>query len=439
MIERRALRWLLFLYCVFILYGTFMPFRFSADPLFVRSQWQRFFMPPFVNGVRQFSILDVLSNILLFIPFGFLWIGSEIGKSFFGRILGAVFGVGLVGGLFGLGIEYGQVYSPGRTASILDALCNGSGAALGGFFGYVIFSGRRGALGAVLISTIRQGPALPLLALLTIVPLADAYYPFQLTLDVSTAWHNLKHTQWIPFAGGFQGFWLDLVVDKAVVVAAIGFLVVVSLRQSHKRLGSGFALVFCLALGFFVEAGKLLFVGRIPNVENLVLFTIGSLFGVLIVAPLGRTPFCRRHALAILLILEFTIMVYAELSPFDWIESAAELPLRWAKIEWLPLGAYYRADQQSALFDLGKKLFIAGPLGLLLAARKQHRSIGSARALALLAGLTSGSLLESVQIALRSRTPSVTDILLFGAASWAGALVFERWAKLRDSKNSSSS
>src|SRR5215831_4828409 len=73
--ERRLLRWLLLAYCLFIIYGSFMPFRFSTAPdsvLFHLSSIQLF---PYQDGVRHFSLSDVVSNILLFIPFGGLAAG----------------------------------------------------------------------------------------------------------------------------------------------------------------------------------------------------------------------------------------------------------------------------------------------------------------------------------------------------------------------------
>ena len=86
LIERRSLRWLLLFYCLFIVYGTFIPFKFTDDAAFVQSQWSGFFNPPYADGVRQFSLSDLVSNILLFVPFGFLWVGSDIGKTIFNRL-----------------------------------------------------------------------------------------------------------------------------------------------------------------------------------------------------------------------------------------------------------------------------------------------------------------------------------------------------------------
>jgi hypothetical protein len=47
-------------------------------------------------------------------------------------------------------------------------------------------------------------------------------------------------------------------------------------------------------------------------------------------------------------------------------------------------------------------------------------------------GLLVGLVLEGGQIALQSRNPSLTDVLLFGGAAWAGAVVFERYRRIRD-------
>jgi VanZ family protein len=432
-VEKRVLRWMLFFYCLFILYGSFIPFRFSDDPAFVRAQWMRFFTAPFAHGVRRFSILDVVSNVLLFVPFGFLWIGAEIGRRPFGRLVKTVLAVGLMGFLFGLGIEAGQTFSPGRTASILDALSNGFGSALGGAAGYLFLRGLSGGFGKTLREIIRQRPSLILLGLLMVVPLAGAYYPFQITLDVSTVWDNLKHTQWLPFFGGFHRFWMDLVVEKMLVFAAIGYLILHNLRDAGLSHAKGITWGLCVAFAFCVEGGKLLFVGRVPNAENFILSSTGALLGILVLPSLAEADICRRYPIQILMTLVLALAAYSELSPFDWIKSIDDLPARLSKIEWLPFGAYYGADPQSALFDLGKKLFIIGPLGFLIAARAQQNKSRRQRSVAALVGLLTGTVLETSQLLLRSRTPSVTDVLLFGLATWAGAVIFERFSMLRRS------
>jgi hypothetical protein len=104
--ERKLLRWLFLFYCLFILYGSFIPFRFSDDPEFVRSQFVRFFTLPYHHGVRKFSVPDVLSNILLFFPF-VLWVGGNLyARASIMERLWRSFGT-----LCALTIESGQMFS----------------------------------------------------------------------------------------------------------------------------------------------------------------------------------------------------------------------------------------------------------------------------------------------------------------------------------------
>jgi hypothetical protein len=79
---------------------------------------------------------------------------------------------------------------------------------------------------------------------------------------------------------------------------------------------------------------------------------------------------------------------------------------------------------QSALYDLGKKLFIIAPLGFLLAAREARKASEVRTGKIVRSGIALGSALEALQLLQNSRVPAVTDILIFGFASWLGAHLF---------------
>jgi len=429
--ERKLLRWFFLFYCLFIVYGSFIPFRFSDDWEFVRAQFARFFTPPYDHGSRQFSIPDVLSNILLFVPFGFLWVGGEFSLRASRRLSKAILAGGVLGLLCGLAIESGQMFSPGRIASILDASCNGLGSATGAAAGYLLFQAFRGNFGLILLQLLQQRPSLVLLVFLLLAPIADSYYPFDVTLDVSTVWHNLKNARLIPFAGGLHRFWLDLLVEKFLLFGAIGYLTMRNLSQG-KSPARGLAWAACTAVAVLIEAGKLFFVGRAPNLDNVVLSSLGALAGVLLIPPLAATDFARQHARGLLATLILCTLAYVELTPFDWIQTFDQIPSRIAAIEWLPFSSYYSAEPEAALFDLAKKMFLLGPLGFLIAAADSTGSSRKRIARAAAAGLLVGLILEASQIALQSRTPSLTDVLLFGGAAWAGAMIFERYRWMRD-------
>ena len=129
------------------------------------------------------------------------------------RFWRVAFTAGVLGLLAGLIIESGQMFSPGRTASILDALCNGIGSATGAAVGFLLFQAFRGSFGLILLQLLQRRPSLVLLALLLLASVADAYYPFDVTLDTSTVWHNVKNTRLTPFVG-MRRFWLDMLWKK---------------------------------------------------------------------------------------------------------------------------------------------------------------------------------------------------------------------------------
>jgi VanZ family protein len=426
--EHRSIRWLLILYSLFILYGSFIPFHFTTNVEFIGSEISSFFVLPYQNGVKNFSTLDVVSNVLLFVPFGFLLLGSRLSvRSSLAPLLGVLL-AWTYGFLFGLSIEIGQLFSPGRTASILDALCNAIGAFGGGVLGYLVFKPARAKVGQRLLELILEQPSWVLLALAMVVPVAASFYPFHLTMDVSTAWGNLKRTEWIPFVGGFHRFWVDLVVEKLIVFAIIGHLAYSSILHESDVVRSRskiwlLTILFALSL----EGGKLLFVGRVPNVEDFVLNSAGGWLGVFIVPRLATIRVIRERLTVILVGALVALIAYSELTPFDWVASSQDIHARMAKIEWLPMGAYYRADPQSALFDLGKKCFLICPLGFLIAGFDCRVPSAKQRRVALLIGVVLGSLLESSQLFLKSRVPSITDVTMFGLLSWIGAVMFDKY------------
>ena len=359
-------------------------------------------------------------------PFGFLWIGGDFFRRPQSRFWRTAFAGGVLGFLFGLMIESGQMFSPGRIPSIVDALCNGLGTAAG----YLVFRAFRGSFGLIFLRLLRQRPSLILLVLLLLAVVADAYYPFDVTLDVSAVWHNLKNSRLIPFTGGLRRFWLDLFVEKVLLFAAIRYLALRNLSDG-SALNQRLAWAACSAIAALIEVGKLFFAGRAPNVDNVVLSSIGALVGVVIVPPLAATGIARQHARKMFGLLLLCIIIYVEFSPFDWIRSLDQILLRMATIEWLPFRSYYTANPQAALFDLAKKMFLLGPLGFLVAQGNRDGSPRKRQVLATTVGLLVGLILEASQIGLRSRNPSLTDVFLFGAAAWAGAVVFERYRRIK--------
>ena len=232
---RRA-RLVLLVFALFVVYGSFFPFSFRVDPTEVQRDLVRFWGTLTLfdgRGRRLFSIADLVSNVLLGLPVGLLLVPSRLlGQGLTTRLLG-VLAAEIV---FAGAVEVGQILAPTRTASALDVLAQVGGALLGALLahGRGVTAFRAGeARGAAIV---RARPALIVVGVLGALLAADALYPFALTLDVSTAWGNLKRAQWMPLASFGRRLWSDLLVERVVPYAG---LAVVSRSSADYQLVRG--------------------------------------------------------------------------------------------------------------------------------------------------------------------------------------------------------
>jgi VanZ family protein len=415
---RHFQRVLLVVWCCFIVYGSLVPFRFSADPDFARSNLAKVPIVAFQAGTKNFSLSDVVANVLLFIPFGLLLAGSgfrAVGRGWLRRICA----IGALAFGLAVAIELGQLFSAGRRASGIDVEFDVLGALVGSVGAYLLQRYEKQA--EAWLHAARAEPRLVPIVLLALWLGSDAFYPFAVTLDVSTAWHNLRHAKWVPFREP-QGFWLDRVVDEAVMFAMLSALMRSTLVRHISAVRAAVWAV-CAAVAFSValEAGKLLVVGRLPNVENVLLASAGAGCGVTLAPLLMAWPPVRRRLEWLLAVLSLLLLVYSELTPFAFALSSSAVATNTGRIEWMPLLSYSRADVQSALFDLWRKLVLSGFWGFSLALAS-----GATPGRVTCAGLLVGAVLEATQLLTPGRVPSVGDALVFALGAWIGAAVYTR-------------
>ena len=438
--ESKTARYLLAAYCVFIIYGCFIPFHFNFDPNFVRWRWAVFLTESLPDDIARPSLSDTVSNILLFVPFGILssW-GRAAGGTdrvrFFPILRTTLYGL-----LFAIVIESGQTVAPGRDPSIRDAACNGFGAFIGTVCATVFIRDYRKYLQSEFIRILFRAPSLLLLTYLICGILLDSYFPFEVTLDVSSVWHNLKNSQILPFRSTSETYWLNLSVDKGIPYGVIAYLFLINLRRSSRLLTAGLAWLLTIVIACAIELGKLFFTGRAFHSDNVVIASVGALLGVVLLPRFCALTSVKRHREVIWFMLVIGFLVYFELSPFDWI-APSELPGRFSAIEWLPFKSYYYGQPIAALFDLQKKMYSFIPLGFFAAGFVSAHAPGRSR-------LKTASLcflvavgLEFLQIGLRSRIPSTGDVIIFTFSAWAGMLLFTfinkaangpPWHSLRD-------
>lgn len=112
------------------------------------------------------------------------------------------------------------------------------------------------------------------------------------------------------------------------------------------------------------------------------------------------------------------LLAYEELTPFTFVDSVSALRARVPHIEWMPFAAYYGADPQSSLFDLGKKLVLGGSVGAAM-------RYASARP-RLLVVLLLAALLEAAQVCQPVHTASITDVITLHVGAVLGAYLVSR-------------
>ena len=422
--EYRTARYLLAAYCVFILYGCFIPFHFNFDPNFVRWRWIVFLTESLHEDIARPSLSDIVSNILLFVPFGILSVWTRTADGIDRTRFLAILYATLAGLLFAIIIESAQTVAPGRDPSIRDALCNGVGTFIGAACGTALIRRYRRYLQSGFIRILLRAPSSLLLAYLLCGILIDSYFPFDVTLDLSSLWHNLKRSEVFPFRSMSYGYWFNLSVEKGISYGVIAFIVALNLQRFSLPLTAGLAWLVTVVSAVAIETGKIFFAGRAFHADNLVIASLGALAGIVLLPCLSDIASVKRQREAIWFLLVVVFLAYFQLSPFDWI-AMNELPERFSAIEWLPFKSYYYAEPIAALFALQKKVYSFIPLGFFTAALVSARATGPSHlktavlCFAIVAGL------ELAQIGLRSRTPSTGDVLIFSGSAWAGIVLFD--------------
>jgi VanZ family protein len=412
-------RILLLGFCLFVVYGSLFPFDFTVDPVEIRRDLAHAVTLPFdATGRRRFSIPDVVANVMLGVPVGFLLVtGGLVGRSIVARVAGAV----LLTGAFAAAVEVGQLLAPSRTASALDVAAQAAGALAGAVAAHVMRPLARSAAEGHVVAYLRRRPAWIAAGLLALVLAADALYPFALTLDVSTVRAGIKHALRAPFASVVQRFWADVLVEKVIAYATLALFV----RAAQATTPAAGLVAWIAATGVAggLEVAKLLVAGRAPSPGGFLLAAAGALAGVAVAGWgarrwRGGLPDARVFAVAAAVLLAFQ-----ELTPFDFVSSGAAVAAKAARIEWWPFAAYYGADLHKALFDVAKKLVMGAFLGASLAQARVAAPVGWTLAWA--------AALEAAQVFQVSHLPAVTDVAaITGGAAVGRALLarYQRWA-----------
>lgn len=424
---------LAFAYTAFVIYGSLVPLHFHR--ISFEEAWAIFRDIRYLNlGIG--SRTDWVTNILLFVPLAFVWLGTLWPSKNAGwRIVATLFVLVACAGL-SVSIEFTQVFFPPRTASLNDIYAETLGAFIGISLWWAIgASVTRWYLGWQAV----EGPmdlAQRLLYGYLFLVFGYNLLPLDLTIspvEIYHKWHEGRIAL-IPFTNGqddlaqrFYGFLTDV-----LIWIPAGVLASLTARYNTKQIW--LRLTAAVAL---IEFFQIFVYTRVTDTTDIFTGSLGSAVGIWLAIRWRTGEPATKQAKAagntsgviagILLCLALIFAVFWY--PFDFRADGTFLRSRFAEATTrVPFAIYYFGTEYRAATEVFHKMGFFFPLGILLALlagriRSGPHSLWKMTALASV-GIVAGSV-ELGQLFLPGKFADLTDWALEMAGGWAGcALVW---------------
>ncbi len=399
--SRRSL-WVIF--CLFILYGTTIPFHFVADHAAVRAKLHGLPLNPLVSADtgRRLSIPDAVQNVLLFLPFGALGVWSVARSR---QTAARVLFVTLLGLAFSVAIETLQLFTTDRTTATSDVMTNTIGAFVGaasaGIVGRLGTSLWRRAEARGLTRHASFGPMLAATALVIVAALE----PFDVTLELGSVASKVRALQ--------HDVWQAGVLTDEGIASLHYILFTIAVCGWLEAVGVARARIWSAATGIIVafglDASQTFITSRMPSLEDAVVRATAALVGVGVwqLAKVRREP---ALWLSLLTLATFVGAATQQLSPFEI--AAVHKPF-----ELMPFLSDYKHTTFETLSHVIELVLLYAPLGFV-----SQRLLPGRRPLWLVLGATLAIAwpIEWGQGWIVGRYPDVTDLAVSLAGAWLG-------------------
>ncbi len=430
--KTRLLSFFCVAYVLLVLYGSLMPFEFTNDAQTVRLNLSQAFMYWPLSDKLHTPLADVLANILLYIPMGFL-ISTRLAVRRGGGTIAGVLIALAIGAAASFTVESLQLFEPTRVGAINDIETNSLGALLGGIAGALW--GRRGWLLArrYVRGRMSANPIILAAWILMFILFADAVYPYLPTQDIGDLKHSVKRAIQLCGLAGFQAHpWHYWLVMRVGLYAALTALLASGLKRG-ARPRWGAAAFWTLAFAAAIEFAKLFIESRNPNPANVVLSACGVAAGALLVRPWAGLVSARgKFILASCLLTVYAVYLEWEPFNFSWGEIRSFRSRLPSGTQWLPLYDYAMQGRGEQVFLFVRSLALLAALTYAVHFAWWGKGDGdgtgkwrSALRGALLAGFLSLAL-ETGQFFLPGRVPSLTDVFCFTVGGGIGGLLAQR-------------
>jgi glycopeptide antibiotics resistance protein len=398
----------------FVIYGTTIPFSFDLQDrslawIIHKVNWSA------LGDGHGHGIPDIVQNVLLFIPFGFLGYLSLIEKRSIPKLIAIV----LLGTGLSTMVEFLQVFSWTRYSALSDVVTNTVGTAVGLFAGIAL---KRSVMEfkshPETVRLVKAESVFPAFIFL-VLAVVGCWEPFDFSLDPGMAWDKIKPLLHDPFRLSLPD---DELISFIRFLFASLFLARVGRDFGLRRPGL-IAVLAVSVLGVALELSQLIIASRGPQVQDAAVSVAGAVAGGLafLLPAFHERPRLWSVAGAVAIFLSAAMR---ELYPF-------RLATTHGGFNWIPFLPHYEATTFASLGHFLESCLVFFPLGFLFA-----YFFRDSRRVALGSALLCGSLalvLEWAQGHVEGRYSDVTDAIGAVLGSLAGSLMMTRgWRAFRD-------
>lgn len=378
-----TVRVLFLLSVVGIIYGSLYPFDFDFETM----PGYKIEELLFTGWEGQLGTLNLMTNILLFIPYGLFGVLAFASWRWYWAWLA----LALITVVVAFGVQVLQLWLPGRVPTFADGIINLGGLAVGAVLAYI--PGVRRLLTQRHPSA-REIMALPFLLMLCW--LAYRLFPFVPSVAISSIKEGLRPILEEPELRPFDAFH-----------NAVAWLVFAHLWE---RCRLPWVMLWLVIPGVILAP-----IGITDNALALHNVIGGA---VALVAWWGIHTQVRRPVEIVILLL-MTMLLVQGLRPFEYGPS---------EFTWLPFQGFLGGSMVVNTLSLLEKLFLYGSLVWLTLEASQSRATALLLPVALLAAI------EAAQTQIATRSAEITDPVM-AVLFWAVAMVSWRPERARGSRS----
>jgi len=406
-------------YVLLAVHGSFVPYGFVPLPLDEALSRVTTALTTMPGRVPR---IDFVSNVILFLPFGFLLTGYLALRQ--SRMPGGIIDVWLTLMaclVFSTAIEAAQVFFPVRRVSPTDIIGETAGGLVGA--GAWLLSGT--CIGRALDARHTDGQSRALARLLfvsyVVLYAASQLLPFDITLEPSELAQKFRAggIVLVPFTAAHvsAGDAVASAVVAALAAAPLGALLVWIARRRQRATAVALGVLLVGA----VEAAQILVASRVADTTDVLFGAIGILVGAWLASALTtegsapERPRVDRRWPVMLAGLVWTLGVaMSEWRPFDFSSDPDLVARHWAAFGAMPFVSYWASSEWNALVNLVQKLPPIVALGFLIGLGLRLDQIRSSARIAGAILVTTFVLtaVEIGQVYLPGRVPDVTDVIV---------------------------